>query len=78
VYYRGAETILRHFEVANYYDPDFDRGGVAYPAFLESVLAETFEGQPSSVMMGRDDFAPLDWGGDPSPLLQSVVDRVRQ
>jgi hypothetical protein len=36
---RGLEP-LRHFEAANYYDPGFDRGGVAYPAFLEFVLAE--------------------------------------
>jgi hypothetical protein len=62
----GRTAILRHFEVAQYYDPGFDRGGVAYPAFLEAVQAETIDGQPSNVMLGKANFAPLDWGGEVS------------
>jgi competence protein ComEC len=63
-HYRGAETILRHFEVAQYYDPGFERDGAAYAAFLEAAEAETIDGQPSDVMRGRDNFAPLDWGNE--------------
>ena len=61
-HYRGAETIFRHFEVANYYDPGFPQGGTAYPGYLAQAQQETVNGQPANIMIGRDNFMPLDLG----------------
>ena len=65
-HYNGADTIFRHFEVANYYDPGFDRGGVSYPAYLARVRAETINGQPASIMLGREEFEPINLGSEVS------------
>lgn len=61
-HYRGAEGVLRHFQVLRYYDPGVPKGGVAYPAFLDAVRKETAEGAPTRVMLGRAQFDSLDWG----------------
>ncbi len=61
-HYPGAEGILRHFDVVSYYDPGFPKGGVAYPAFLKAVKAETVEGKPIRLHIGRDNFGTPEWG----------------
>jgi competence protein ComEC len=61
-HYPGAEGLLRHFEVASYYDPGFPKGGTAYPAFLDEVKQEKIGGQPIALHIGRDHFGQLDWG----------------
>ena len=61
-HYNGADGVLRHFEVRSYYDPGYDRGGTAYPAFLAAVHEEVADGQPIRIMLGRDQFEPFDLG----------------
>ena len=63
-HYNGADTIFRHFEVANYYDPGFPRTGVSYPAYLARAREETVGGQPANIMVGRDEFQPIDLGAE--------------
>jgi len=63
-HYNGAETIFRHFEVANYYDPNVPTASSEYAAFITEVEQETIEGQPSNLMFGLTEFEDLDWGGE--------------
>lgn len=61
-HYPGAEGIARHFEIRNYYDPGFPKGGSEYPAFLNEVRNASVNGQPIKVMVGKQTFEPLSWG----------------
>jgi beta-lactamase superfamily II metal-dependent hydrolase len=61
-HYPGARGLLRHFEVASYYDPGFPKGGVEYPAFRAAVDAETVAGAPTRRMIGRASFDQPAWG----------------
>lgn len=63
-HYPGAHGILRHFEVREYYDPGFPKEGQKYAQFLDAVRAETFEGAPIRLRIGRDEFGTPDWGDE--------------
>ena len=61
-HYPGAEGIARHFEIRNYYDPGFPKGGSEYPAFLNEVRNASVNGHPIKVMLGKQTFEPFSWG----------------
>lgn len=61
-HYPGAEGIVRHFEVRNYYDTGYPKEGVAYPAFLNKVRNANLNGHAIKVMLGKQSFEPFDWG----------------
>jgi len=64
-HYRGAETISRHFEIRNYYDPGFPSTAVGYVAFLDAMRGTG--GNPpraDAVHLGRANFGTLDWGSE--------------
>lgn len=61
-HYPGALRIVRHFDVASYYDPGFPKGGVEYPRFLSEVKAEKVEGRPIDLHIGRSNFGVPAWG----------------
>ena len=61
-HYSGADGVVRHFDVATYYDPGFPKGGTGYPAFLATVKAETIEGKPIALHIGRDSLGVPAWG----------------
>lgn len=63
-HYPGAHGILRHFEVREYYDPGYPKEGQKYAQFLSAVRAETFEGAPIQMRMGRDELGIPDWGSE--------------
>ncbi len=63
-HYPGAEGILRHFEVRNYYDPGYPKEGARYAGFLAMVRAESALGAPTVMHMGRASFGTLDWGSE--------------
>jgi competence protein ComEC len=61
-HFPGAEVVLRHFDVASYYDPGFPKQGTAYPAFLAAVKQERAEERPIALHIGRASFAEPAWG----------------
>lgn len=61
-HYPGAARIVRHFDVLSYYDPGYPKGGVEYPAFLNEVRAETTEGRPIELHIGKTNFGVPAWG----------------
>lgn len=61
-HYSGADGVVRHFDVATYYDPGFPKGGTGYPAFLATVKAEKSEGTPIELHIGRDNLGVPAWG----------------
>lgn len=63
-HYPGAEGILRHFEVRQYYDPGYPKEGPKYAGFLAMVRAESALGSPIVMHMGRSNFGTLDWGNE--------------
>ena len=63
-HYPGAEGILRHFEVRNYYDSGYPQEGPKFAGFLAMVRAESALGSPIVMHVGRDSFGTLDWGSE--------------
>jgi competence protein ComEC len=63
-HYYGAKGILRDFQVRAYYDPGQPSTLVTYQALLNQVSNETVNGEPARVLIGRDQFGTLDWGGE--------------
>jgi competence protein ComEC len=61
-HYPDAEGIVRHFEIRNYYDPGYPKGGTEYPAFLNEVRTANVNGQTIKVMVGKQNFEAFDWG----------------
>jgi competence protein ComEC len=63
-HYPGALAVLRHFEVRQYYDPDFPSALDTYQSFRHAVDAESSEGQAIVQHLGRDTFGTPDWGSE--------------
>ena len=63
-HYPGAEGILRHFEVREFYDSGYPKEGAKWTRFLALVGAETFEGQPIVEHVGRPNLVTPDWGSE--------------
>jgi competence protein ComEC len=57
-HYRGANSILDHYDVKEIYDSGYPKGGVEYPKFRTKMQDQ----DGARVMIGRDTFAPLSWG----------------
>ena len=62
-HYPGAEGILNHFEVREFYDSGF-LNGRDWDRFRRLVDAERFEGHPISQHIGRSTFGTPDWGSE--------------
>jgi competence protein ComEC len=63
-HYPGAEGILRHFEVREFYDSGFNKEGPKWAGFLGRVRVERFEGSRILERVGRDRFGNPDWGSE--------------
>jgi beta-lactamase superfamily II metal-dependent hydrolase len=57
-HYRGANSVLNHYQVKTIYDSGFPKGGTEYPNFRQKLKDEP----DAKVMIGRDAFEPLEWG----------------
>ena len=62
-HYPGAEDILNHFEVREFYDSGFRNAG-DWDRFLTLVHAERFEGQPIIEHIGSGTFGTPNWGSE--------------
>jgi competence protein ComEC len=60
----GARGILRDFQVRAYYDPGQPSDLVSYGRLMTQAHNETVDGVPARVLLGRDQFGTLDWGGE--------------
>jgi len=63
-HYPGAEGILRHFEVRDYYDPNYPKEGSRWAAFRAEVDSETIGGAPVTEHLGRANFGTPNWGSE--------------
>ena len=63
-HYPGARGILKHFEVREFYEPDYPKDSVTWRNFRAQVAAETFEGRPIVQHVGRGNFGTLNWGSE--------------
>jgi competence protein ComEC len=63
-HYPGAEGILRHFEVREFYDSGYPKEGAKWARFRALVDSERFEGQPIAEHVGRANFGTPDWGSE--------------
>jgi competence protein ComEC len=63
-HYPGAEGILRHFEVRNFYDSGYLKTGAKWTRFRALVDSEKFQGQPIEKHIGRASFGNPDWGSE--------------
>jgi competence protein ComEC len=63
-HYPGAEGILRHFEVREFYDSGYPKEGTRWKRFRALVDSEKFEGQPTVEHVGRDNFGTPNWGSE--------------
>jgi competence protein ComEC len=59
-HYRGANSILDHYEVKAIYDSGYPKGGVEYPKFRQKLKDQA----DAAVMIGRDTFTPPSWGSE--------------
>jgi len=59
-HYRGAETLVRHFEIDHYYDPGFPATQSGYNAFVDSLSANDTD--VNNIHRGLSSFGTLDWG----------------
>jgi competence protein ComEC len=63
-HYPGAEGILRHFEVREFYDSGYPKAGPEWKRFRSLVDAERFHGQPIVKHLGRDSLGTPNWGSE--------------
>ena len=63
-HYPGAEGILRHFEVREFYDSGYPKSGPKWARFRQLAAAEKYQGNPIIEHDGRDNFGSLDWGSE--------------
>lgn len=66
-HYRGAETMSRHFDIQNYYDPGIPKDAVGYEAFLNAMRGTSISGAPpraANIHIGPDILGNLDWGNE--------------
>jgi competence protein ComEC len=61
-HFPGAEGILRHFEVKEFYDSGYPKSGSSWQRFRTQVDAERFEGRPIVEHIGRANLGTPDWG----------------
>jgi competence protein ComEC len=61
-HYPGAQGVLRHFEVREFYDSGYPKEGSKWQRFLALVDSERFEGQPVVKHVGRANLGTPDWG----------------
>lgn len=59
-HYRGAETLVRHFEINHYYDPGFPATQSGYNAFVDSLSST--DTNVNNIHRGLNNFGVLDWG----------------
>jgi competence protein ComEC len=59
-HYKGARSLLAHYDVRAIYDPGYPKQGPDYQSFLQLAQAEP----NAAVMIGQDNFAPLAWGDE--------------
>ncbi len=62
-HYPGAEAILRHFEVREFYDSG-SLNSSDWLRFRTRVSAETYRGRPVLQHVGRNTFGSPDWGSE--------------
>lgn len=63
-HYPGAEGLLRHFEVREFYDAGFPKEGPKWANFMAKVGAESAGGQPVVQHIGRASFGTPGWGSE--------------
>jgi competence protein ComEC len=63
-HYPGAEGILRHFEVREFYDSGYPKAGAEWTRFRSLVDAERFQGQPIVEHIGRANLGTPNWGSE--------------
>jgi competence protein ComEC len=63
-HYPGAEGILRHFEVREFYDSGYPKSGPQWAHFRALVDSEKFQGRPIIEHVGRASFGSPDWGSE--------------
>lgn len=63
-HYPGARGILKHFEVREYYEPDYPKDSVTWRNFKAQLNAERFQGRPIEKHVGRANFGTPDWGSE--------------
>jgi competence protein ComEC len=64
-HFRGAETITRHFNVKNYYDPGYPSTLASYSGFLAAVRGtQNQPGRAQHVHVGLNQFGVMDWGSE--------------
>ncbi len=63
-HYPGAEGILRHFDVREFYDSGYPKDGVKWARFRALVDAEQAGGHPIIEHIGRANLGTPDWGSE--------------
>jgi len=63
-HYPGADAILSHYQVREYYDPGYPSTSSRYRAFRQRVAHETVDGQPITQHIGLATFGHPDWGSE--------------
>jgi competence protein ComEC len=61
-HYPGAQAILRHYQVRDYYDPGYPSSSSKYLSFRAVVAAERADGRAIVQHIGRAHFGQPDWG----------------
>lgn len=61
-HYPGAQAILRHYQVRDYYDPGYPSSSSKYLSFRNVVAAESADGRAIVQHIGRAHFGQPDWG----------------
>jgi competence protein ComEC len=57
-HYRGAKSLVRHYDIRDIYDPGYPKGGTEYPAFKSTLVSKS----GATTMLGLTNFTPLQWG----------------
>ena len=61
-HYPGAEGVLRHFDVHEFYDSGYPKSGPKWARFLALAEGENFGGERITTHIGRAAFGTPDWG----------------
>lgn len=62
-HFSGAETIVRHFSVNNYYDPGYPSTLSSYKAFIDEIKGSGgIAPKAKHVHIGQENFGELNWG----------------
>jgi competence protein ComEC len=64
-HFRGAETISRHFDIQNYYDPGYPSTLSGYAAFLTAMKGTPGQpGRAKHIHLGSAQFGQINWGSE--------------